>query len=376
MSELQLGLVVIAAVILVAVLAYNKYEQIRLRRRTQAAFGSAHPDVLLADAAPSTEAEGPGVSVDMRVEHTLGDYVTEKKPEVPSDPTGFIEPLSSRPQTVSLRYAALDARIDFVVGFDLPRPISGEDIAQHALAALDPGLRKPVHWEGYDSSAKSWLAIQPQHRYEQVRVGLQLVNRAGPVDEDEIAAFMSGLQELALALAAQLEVTDVDTAYEAALGLDAFCADHDIQIGLSVLGREGLTLAGTKIRALAESNGCVLAKDGRFHKLNEHGVSIYTLGNTEPMPFHPETLKSLSTRGVSLTLDVPRAPGIPNTFRNFIEFAKQLAQALDGVLVDDDRKALSDAAIEQIAVQLNVIHQAMAARGIPAGGPAALRLFV
>jgi hypothetical protein len=314
--------------------------------------------------------EDPG-----RVEHTLGDYeAPEAVAPQPIVAQRSPQP-SAKPQPPLLKFAVLDESIDFIIGLDIPRPVSGEEIAIHAQTSIDPGLRRPVHWEGYDPTRRSWEPIHLQQMYEQVRAGLQLVNRAGPIDENEMAAFMAGMQEIAVALSAQAEVTDVDAASEAALVLDAFCADHDIQIGFSVLGREGHTLAGTKIRALAESNGCILTKDGRFHKLNEHGVPIYSLANAEPMPFHVETLKTLNTRGVGLALDVPRAPGTPATFRSFIEFAKLLAQSLDGVLVDDERKAISDTSIDQIAAQLNAIHQAMAVRGIPAGGAIAQRLF-
>jgi FtsZ-interacting cell division protein ZipA len=134
-------------------------------------------------------------------------------------------------------------------------------------------------------------------------------------------------------------------------------------------------LSGTKLRALAESAGCRLGKDGYFRKVGDDGAELYSLGNAEPMPFHPETLKMLATRGVTVLFDVPRAPGGAGAFRAYIDFARHLAQALDGVLLDDERKAIGQAAIDQIGAQLTQIHQAMAARGIPAGSPAALRLF-
>ena len=46
-----------------------------------------------------------------------------------------------------------------------------------------------------------------------------------------------------------------------------------------------------------------------------------------------------------------------------------------GGLVDDNRKPIGQAALEAIGQQLEGIHRTMAARGIPAGGPLALRLF-
>ncbi|HKO89333.1 MAG TPA: cell division protein ZipA C-terminal FtsZ-binding domain-containing protein [Burkholderiales bacterium] len=379
MSELQTGLLIISAVIVIAVLVYNKIEQQRLRKTTEAAFASTHEDVLLSTQAASMP-EAPRrldeSAADDRIEHTLGDYRIGSEPiEMPMQSKHQDSPTDASRLVQVLQSTALTADIDFIINLAFARERSGAQIAEAAQRLGAATVRKPVHWEGFDTASQSWQPIHSGHTYRNARVGIQLANRSGPADEIELAAFFASIGEIAEALNAHLEAEPIAEAKQRALGLDAFCADHDIQIGLSVLGREGQTLQGTKIRALAEANGCILARDGRFHKLSEQGAMLYALSNTEPMPFHAETLKTLSTRGVGLTLDVPRAPGTPATFRAYIDFARQLTQALGGVLVDDDRKAISDAAIEQIALQLNAIHHAMAARGIHAGSPIALRLF-
>lgn len=374
MSELTLALIVISAVILVTVLGYNKFEQIRLRRRTDKAFGSKHEDVLLG---PQANVPVQGQPVAGRVEHVLKLYA-EVDTEAEAAQAGSTAAMTSPQATsgTSLPYAALNPAVDYIVTLELARARSGSDVADQAENLLDPSLlSKPVHWEAYDPNQQSWQPAYPQHSYTHLRAGLQLADRKGPADEAEIIAFTVSMQEIALALSGQIKSADVGSALQAGLVLDAFCAEHDIQIGLSVLGREGQTLPGTKIRALAEAAGCVLVRDGRFHKLSDQGVLLYALGNTEPMPFHPETLKTLTTHAISLTLDVPRAPGTPATFRAYIDFARQLSQALGGVLADDERKPINDSAIDQIAAQLAAIYQVMTARGIPAGSPLALRLF-
>ena len=83
----------------------------------------------------------------------------------------------------------------------------------------------------------------------------------------------------------------------------------------------------------------------------------------------------MSTQGVTVVLDVPRAPGSVSTFRLYLDFAHQLEQALGGMLVDDNKKPVGQAALDRIGRQLERIYGAMDARGIPAGSPAAQRLF-
>ena len=58
-----------------------------------------------------------------------------------------------------------------------------------------------------------------------------------------------------------------------------------------------------------------------------------------------------------------------------LELARNFAAALGGVLVDDNRAALSDGAIDKIHRQLESILAKMDAGQISAGGVRALRLF-
>jgi FtsZ-interacting cell division protein ZipA len=157
--------------------------------------------------------------------------------------------------------------------------------------------------------------------------------------------------------------------------LDRFCSDVDVQVGLNVVAAEGETFPGTKIRALAESAGMQYGKDGRFHRFTDGGAELFGLANLEPMPFHAETMRTLATQGVTILLDVPRAPAAAATFRAYVEFARQAEHSLGGSLVDDNRKSINQAALDSIAMQLEAIHKTMSARGITPGGPLALRLF-
>jgi FtsZ-interacting cell division protein ZipA len=86
-------------------------------------------------------------------------------------------------------------------------------------------------------------------------------------------------------------------------------------------------------------------------------------------------MKVLQTRGVTALFDVPRVPPSDAAFRRFIDFAHELEQTLGGVLVDDNRKPIGQAALEAIGQELDRIHATMDERGIPAGSALALRLF-
>jgi FtsZ-interacting cell division protein ZipA len=371
MSDLQLGLVILGLLVVAAVVLYNKWQERKLGRHHQAAFGSRHEDVLLREPAVSTEAPTEPVpalrepsGAEARVEHTLGD-------EPASSPPAAI----SKEEEPSLAAAVLDPAVDYIIELSCGRPIQGSELATHAQSLIDEGMIKPVHWEGYEEERNRWGPVSAERRYLRARVGLQLTNRAGPVTEEHLLAFCASVQEVALALAATAETPDTDAALACAQALDRFCADVDVQIGLSVIGSESHVFSGSKIRALAESFGLAIGRDGRFHRHAEDGLELFALANVEPMPFQPETIKTLQTRAVTVLFDVPRVPASPSAFRRFLEFAHQLEQTLGGMLVDDNRRPIGQAALEEITHQLDRIHRTMAARAIPAGGQLALRLF-
>ena len=369
MSDLQLGLLAIGVAVVAGVIAYNRWQEARLRRRTEGAFVAPHDDALLRGGGAAAEPSAPvraavaePVLVDRTIEHTL----VVDGPPAPRSPEAHAAPLTA---------TGLDPTVDYIVELACARPVTGADLARHAQALLDEGLVRPVHWEGYDEGRALWRPVSPEARYARLRVGVQLTNRAGPLGDEDLLAFCGEVQEVALAIAAQVDFPDTDEAVARAQELDRFCAGVDVQIGLSVIGSESHAFSGSKLRALAESAGMTIGRDGRFHRYAEDGTELFSLSNLEPMPFHAETMKTLQTRGVTALFDVPRVSASPSAFRRFIDFAHQLEQALGGVLVDDNRKPIGQAALEAIGQQLESIHRTMAARGMPAGGPLALRLF-
>jgi len=367
MSDLQLALLAIGVAVVVGVIAYNKWQEIRFRRRTEGAFGSRQDDVLLRGAS-AAEAVSPPTPVaapagrDRAIDHTMGNQDDARQP-------------AHEERAAPLAAAVLDAAVDYVVELDCARPVAGTEVAKHAQSMLDEGLIKPVHWEGYDETRAVWRPAILDGRYLRLRVGLQLASRGGPVTEDDLVAFCGEVQEVALALAARAEFPDTGDAAAQAAALDSFCSEVDVQIGLSVIGSESHTFSGSKVRALAESAGLAIGRDGRFYRYADDGSVLFSLANLEPMPFHAATMTGLQTRGVTVLFDVPRVPPSAAAFRRFIDFAHQLEQAVGGLLVDDHRKPIGQAALEAIGQQLERIHQTMQARGIPAGGPLALRLF-
>jgi len=383
MSDLQISLLVIGVIVVVGVLGYNRWQEMKLRRHGEADFGSRHEDALMRDgpAGGGAPADGP--------DPARGDGPRGAAPYVPEfeaplerhavDHTIGVAPAegvsAAPPGADHPRARVLDEAVDCIVSVDCPTAVSGVEILKQAEALAHEGIARPIHWEGFDSALGGWEQPAAPKRYARVRAGLQLASRNGPATVADIGTFFEGVQEAALALGAEIDLPDPEEAQRRALELDRFCSEVDVQVGLNVVAAGGETFPGTKIRALAESAGMQYGKDGRFHRLSDGGAELFGLANLEPMPFHAETMRGLATQGVTVLLDVPRAPASPATFRAYVEFARKAEQSLGGTLVDDNRKPINQPALDSIAMQLEAIHKTMSARGVAAGSPLALRLF-
>jgi FtsZ-interacting cell division protein ZipA len=132
--------------------------------------------------------------------------------------------------------------------------------------------------------------------------------------------------------------------------------------------------SGARLEALAKSAGFELDRsDGRFRRRDKGGRIMCTLLNFGPTPFSIDRLKSFSTQGVTLELDVPRTPR--GAFEQFRDTARALAERLNARIVDDNRQPLGPAAFDAIGARVQAVHLSMEARGIVPGGALALRLF-
>jgi len=142
-SDLQLGLLGIGVIVVVAVIAYNKWQEIKLRRRAEAAFASGHRDVLFGERAEAVEGAQKAaawtpareVNATDRVEHTLGDAGIGVTPVVPDE---------ASPSVV----AELDTAIDLIVELECARPVAAQDLSHHTQSLVDETLAESVRWEG------------------------------------------------------------------------------------------------------------------------------------------------------------------------------------------------------------------------------------
>jgi FtsZ-interacting cell division protein ZipA len=358
MSELQISLLLIGAVVIGGVLVFNGYQERRLRRQLGEAFGETRQDVLLGEAAPNA---GRGARVEPRIDAGANTQTpAQEAPSVPAPP---------------LAMAGIDETVDCVGTLSSATPLTAAQVSEllSSVAACGRAWRAA----GFNATSDKWEEVNRAvtAQYSQLRIALQMTNRSGAISAVQLGAFCDALNAAAARTSATAVCPDAESVLRQAHELDLFCGDVDVAIGVNVIAAESDTFAGARLRALVEGEGFALEPDGVFHLEDESGQTLLTLSNREAAPFLPEDISGMTTRGVTLLLDVPRVALAERALQRMFELGRTLSVTLKGRLVDDNRATLTTASMEQIRQQLKDIHFAMNERGIAPGSVRALRLF-
>jgi len=404
MSSLQLGLIVAGILLVAGVIVYNAWQERRIRRRIASAFRGADdaaPQAAAGSRLEPTLRGAQGYAEDEGATHFAGieggtDAVSSQpaamSPEDASSwspPIEIIEHEAVPRDDASPPFAGAATRAS--ASSEAARPQPDRDIecmivlqpakavpAGALAAGLHARMGKRLRWFGRTAPGAPWIMLNSATPGEFVELVacLLLADRNGAVSHAQLETFVRVMSELAPMLPAALSVPDVAAEMDRAEALDRLCADVDVQIGLTVLKHEPASIAGTRLRGVAEAAGFRLAPSGRFEMLQEEtGTVLYAMQNVRNEPFTADTLRALATNGVVLVLDVPRVADPLRTFDQMKIAAKRIAHTLGGDLVDDNRRVLDDAALGTIRQQVEAAADALKACNIDPGSPRARALF-
>jgi len=404
MTTLQLGLIIGGVVLVVGVLIYNWVQERRVRRRIATASGRAAGGAASApasrnaarveptlspaadgDADPRpapTAAAGP-VAVNAPTAVSGDDAAAGFVPPVdfaPPPPESGREPMGAPSAAAVLKVATNDRlpqpdpSIECVITLQPVRPVAAGALA----AVLHARVGKPLRWFGRETPGAPWQLLKSDTagEWRELAGCMLLADRAGAATRPLLDRFVRLVTEQASALPAAFVAPEPQSEVVRAEELDRMCADLDVQIGLTILKTGPATIQGTRLRGVAEAAGFRLADSGRFEWIQEDsGAVLYALQNYRTEPFTAESLRLTSTPGAVFILDVPRVADPVRAFDHMKLAAKRMTQTLDAVLVDDNRRALDDAALAAIRQQVQATAAALKEIHVEPGSPRALALF-
>ena len=356
MSDLQLAMIVLGAVIVAGVAIFNVVQERRARHRAEQAFGRVTPDVLF-------EKFG-------RREPTLGEIDEPEVAAPPIDEKLIVAP----PRAADLEAgvaptAAISSRVDTVAVILADDPINREQ-----LEPLLDAMRQfptPVQVEGIVDEQWHPIESSPRPSWRELRVGLQLASRQGPLAEADLEAFNEAIAQFASSVNGVSQREAPSAAAARAQALDRFCAEADIEVAVNVIGRFGATFALSRVKVIALDHGLSETASGALVRFGRDGsieYSVRRLGDeTKPAVTY--------TNGLTIALDVPQVADGPSVLTEMIKLAQDFAAGLGGQIVDDNRKPLTDQGFASIRRTLEKVIQAMEAEGVPPGSALARRLF-
>lgn len=360
MSDLQIALAVLGVVVIGGVYAYNLWQERKLRQRLERAFEGQRDDVLLKPAATAS------VDAIPRIEPRLGEG---------GAPAGAATAKHATTSSMTVTADGADSLIEFAANIDSAKAVPQS--ALHELQSLIATFGKPARVLGWDDGTGAWQSLgrEAHGGFSRLQAAIQLANRSGPVHAPQLNGFCDAVHGWAGRHGVTATIPDAAAGLKAAQELDALCGDMDVAIGLNVVAQPGDAFSGDQVAGAATDAGFSLESDGIFHWRDAGGKTLFTMENHETEPFAADRLETMQTSGLTLLLDVPKVADAGAALDEMARVGGLLANELGGFLVDDNRVALQAAGVERIKTQLREIHDAMAARDIPAGGSRAQRLF-
>jgi len=360
MSELQLYLLAGGGVFIAAVLAYNIWTERRARKRAETAFGDRPGDALF---------DAPGA----RREPTLGAVPPSDVLEAAEDLPHGTSPQRVAPEELEAPggpTAEVSSRIDTVAVILADDPIMAEQ-----LESLREALRvhaTPVHVEGIVEEQWHPVDSSPRRSWRELRAGLQLASRNGPLGEEEIERFNRAIADFASTVGAVSQREAPAAAAARAKDLDRFCADADIEVAVNVIGQFGATFAISRVKSLALEHGLSETAAGELMSFASDGTPEFAIRRFDDPQAKPG---GNYYSGLTFAMDLPQVCDPAESLATMVGVAESFAAKLGGQMVDDKRRPLTAAGLASIRRSLEKVVHDMEAHGVPAGSALARRLF-
>jgi FtsZ-interacting cell division protein ZipA len=348
MSEFQLSLLTIGLVVVIGVFLYGQWQQWRFRRSMGKPLAEPRAEVV---------------------------HQVQPAENIDADSS---DPLAAPPAVAEVAdemCGLLNDATDYVATFLLKSPLSVDELEILWERRFDFG--KSVNACGLNTASGLWERMIPDspQSYRAFKLGLQLVDRTGAVNEVRLAGFHDMLNEIAAQLKVEVRLPPLAEALQRAQQLDRFCADVDQMIGINLLTSSDRKLFGTEVANAAEQVGMSLQADGTFHLLDEQGATLFNLSASDGTVFQYHTLNQSRADSLTLLLDIPRVNEPVRRFDEMVALARELEKLLRLTMTDDQRVALNDGALAQIRAQVAATADLMSTGHITPGSAQALRLF-
>ena len=126
---------------------------------------------------------------------------------------------------------------------------------------------------------EQWHPIEtsPRRSWRELRVGLQLADRRGPVNEEDVERFNRAIADFAATVNAVSQREAPAAAASRAKELDAFCADTDIEVAVNLVSHFGAKFAIARVKSVALDNGLSETASGELVRFTHDGFPGFVI---------------------------------------------------------------------------------------------------
>jgi len=355
MNDLHLALLLIAAVLLVGLYLYGKWQERKALRTLDDSMHRGVGDALLERTAAEPARHAP-----IRIEPRLAP--AESAP--PSSPvTGEPAPEQSETAGTPIDGWVEDPLLDFVLELRCSHAFDGV-AAIEARAQLERlELPLPTHLAVWDPRAQQWTAPDRFGFYSEMLIAVQMATRRQLLGEIEASRFVACVQQIAVSIDADFDAPDVAKLVAQAAELDRLCAQFDVQITLTLEALGG-TWSHDVLAAEMQQAGFEQVEPICWQRPGDDGQPLLTV-----------TATSLLADRLAIALDVPLVAADQVPLAVLFATAHQLAPRLNARIVDDNGRPVEAAAQATIEGELEKLYGEMRAAGFEPGGLRARRLY-
>ncbi|MDH3636868.1 MAG: cell division protein ZipA C-terminal FtsZ-binding domain-containing protein [Gammaproteobacteria bacterium] len=401
MIELRTALL-LAGILLFVIILVVSYDKIRVAKRTPGRVREHERDweepVLTpqqVDVEPSVPRESEGIILSPQEEDLDGaeEEITEELDVANPESGQAHEPLYTddlppdQAETAAMGDAEPEPdegrQIEFVAR--LPgKNIIKRDTALGIYRQYEYELSKPHRIFGLAYPDQNWCDLEHESdsaRFTHFGLSLQLADRHGPLTESELNQFSQMVLRFSEVFGRRFKFSmGFEDALNEALVLDELSKKYDALAILNILSRDPRGFPGTEIDLAARELGMELSSARNiYYKKRPHGRGnrhLYSLaslfGSGE---FDVNDLGRFRTNGVMLFINIPSTLNPGQVFKEMVEDAKGLCKRIDGKLVDQHKRGMTEKGLKRIAQQIRDIASEMEKEGIPPGSDQAVRLF-
>ncbi len=354
MNDLQLALLTVGGGVIVIMVAWNWWQDLRVRKQNNQRFEHPTDDPLL---------YGQG-----RAEPTIhvpsGDV-----PQGQSLPAQFDQQMMAgvnaavtQPSPTAGAAAPLDEKLHAVLYISLDKPLA-VDMVNDRLQLLRRAGNKPVRiaCTRADEQDDTWYLPAAGLQIANIRLAIQLANRKGPLTAIEYSEFIARLEQFVELYAGQIESPDMAEVITRADKLDQQAASLDTLMGLHCVLPD--TVSPQVLQDQLVNGGWVNV--GRHWWLAEGDQPLASV------VIHDTPGK----RVMSFTLDVPNASDPIRAIDAIASLGTRIADSYTGALMDDAGRQLNSHAVQAIREQLTQRAQSLTQAGFAPGSLSARLLF-